>query len=122
MSEKNERSRSDMVRLRREQEQTKRMHRIVRETTRPVPPITTRARPNAPKTKKAGPKQNARRRFQIALPAVLNARKSFRSISLPRPQFGWRSVSFILIGVLATLIYLAFRLPQLRVIDAQVTG
>jgi cell division protein FtsQ len=122
MSEKNEISRAEMVRLRRESEQSKRMNRIVKEATRPAPPITTRSRPNTPKTKKARPKQNARRRFQVALPAVSNARKGFRSISLPRPQFGWRSVSFILIAVLGTMIYLVFRLPQLRVTEAQVTG
>src|SRR4030095_11980322 len=122
MSEKNEISRAEMVRLRRESEQSKRMNRIVKEATRPVPPITTRSRPNTPKTKKARPKQNARRRFQVALPSVSNARKGFRSISLPRPQFGWRSVSFILIAVLGTMMYLVFRLPQLRVTEAQVTG
>jgi hypothetical protein len=122
MSEKNELNRAEMVRSRREREQSKRMNRIVKEATRPVPPITTRAKPNAPKTTKARPKQNARRRFQVALPAVSNAQKSFRSISLPRPQLGWRSISFMLIAVLGTMIYLVFRLPQLRVTDAQVTG
>ena len=122
MSEKDELSRVEMVRLRREREQSKRMNRIVKEATRPVPPITTRARPNVPKTKNARPKQNARRRFQVAMPAVSNARKGFRSISLPRPHFGWRSISFLLIAMLGTMIYLAFRLPQLRVTEAQVTG
>jgi POTRA domain, FtsQ-type len=120
MSEKNELSHAETVRLRREQEQTKRMKRIVKEATRPMPPITTRAKQNAPKKKNA--KQNARRRFHIAVPAMPGARTNFRSISLPRPRFGWRFISFVIIALLGTMIYLAFHLPQLRVIEAQVSG
>ena len=125
MSEKNEQSRAEMVRLRREQEQTKRMKRIVRESARPVPPITTRTKQNVSKAKSGRPKQNARRRFHIALPALPNARHAgthSRGISLPRPRFGWRSVSFISAALLGAMIYLAFRLPQLRVTEAQITG
>ena len=125
MSENNEVSRAEMVRSRREREQKKRMHRIVKEATRPMPPITTRTKQSAPKAKSAKPKQNARRRFLIALPAVPTASRSgtnSRGISLPRPRFGWRSVSFISAALLGTMIYLAFRLPQLRVTEAQVTG
>jgi hypothetical protein len=122
MSEKNEFSHAEMVRLRREREQKKRMHRIVKEATRPVPPITTRSKQSAPKTRNGKPMQNARRRFHIALPAVPTARSNFRSISLPRPRFGWRFASFIITALLGTMIYLAFHLPQLRVTEAQVTG
>jgi hypothetical protein len=125
MSENNELSRAEMVRLRREREQKKRMHRIVQETTRSVPPVTSRARQSAPKSKSAKPRQNARRRFHIALPALPNASRAgtqARGISLPRPRFGWRFVSFILTALFGMLTYLAFRLPQLRVTEAQVTG
>lgn len=117
MSDRRDPSRAELVRLRREQEKTKRMDRIVRETTHPVP-VTTRAKqtPTAPKRK---PKQNARRRFHIALPA---ARPNLRAISLPRPRFGWRFVSFILSALLGAAIYFAFNLPQLRAVEAQVVG
>lgn len=125
MSENNERSRAEMVRLRREREQKKRMNRIVQEATRPVAPVTARNKPIAPKAKGAKPRQNARRRFHIAMPALPNASHAgtkARGISLPRPHFGWRFVSLILAALLGTMIYLAFRLPQLRVMQAQVTG
>jgi len=122
MSEKQELSRSELVRLRREKENAQRMQRIVREATRPLPPVTTRAKRSALVSKeKAGrPKQNARRRFQIALPHL--PRANFRSISIPRPRFGWRFFSFILSGVLGLALYFAFNLPQLRVNEAQVVG
>src|SRR6185295_322984 len=122
MSEKKELSRSELVRLRREKENAQRMQRIVQEATRPLPPVTTRARQGAsgPKTKAGTSKQNARRRFQIALPRVPRTR--LRSISIPRPRFGWRSVSFLLSAILGTLLYAAFHLPQLRVAEAQVAG
>jgi hypothetical protein len=125
MSEKHELNRAEMVRLRREQEQTKRMKRIVTEAARPMPPITTRNKQNATKAKSGKPKQNARRRFHIALPALPRASRTgtnSRGISLPRPRFGWRFVSFIVAALLGTMVYLAFRLPQLRVTEAQVTG
>ena len=118
MSDKKEQPRAELVRKRREQEQAKRMDRIVKDTTRPMP-VTTRAKPNAPKKK---PVQNARRRFQIALPAIPIARPNFRSISIPRPRLGWRFVSFLIAVILGAAIYYAFNLPQLRVTDAQVTG
>ena len=125
MSENNESSRAEVVRQRREREQKKRMNRSVQEATRPVAPITTRNKPAASRSQSARPRQNARRRFHIAMPGVPNASRSgtkARGISLPRPRFGWRFLSFILTAVLGVLTYLAFRLPQLRVVDAQVTG
>lgn len=120
MNERRELTRAEVVRLRREQEKAKRMDRVVRETTRPVP-VTTRARqtPGAPKRKT---KQNARRRFQIALPHLPSARPNFRGISLPRPRLGWRFASFVLSALFGAALYFAFNLPQLRVVEAQVTG
>jgi len=122
MSEKKELSRSELVRLRREKENTQRMQRIVREAARPLPPVTTRARPDAsaPRARAGRSKQNARRRFQIALPRVPHT--NLRSISIPRPRFGWRAVSFLLATTLGTLLYSAFHIPQLRVAEAQVVG
>src|SRR5260221_14610157 len=125
MSEKKELSRAELVRLRREQEHANRMNRIAKEATRPATPVTARAK-KATKTAKAKagkPRQatnNARRHFQIVVPAT--PRANIRSISIPRPRFGWRSVSFILSAVLGITLYLAFHLPQLRVTVAQVTG
>jgi cell division septal protein FtsQ len=122
MSENNDVSRSELVRQRRAREQRQRVSRSVQEATRPVAPITARNKPVAPRSKSAKPRQNARRRFHIAMPVVPDASRAGRRISLPRPRFGWRFVSFLLTAVLGALTYLAFRLPQLRVGDAQVTG
>jgi len=124
MSTKKDLSRAELVRLRREQEYLNSMKQIAKEATRPVP-VTVRAKKTntQPKAKVTKPKQNARRRFQIAIPAAprINVR-NIRSISIPRPSFGWRSVSFILSAIFGLALYLAFTLPELRVTVAQVTG
>jgi hypothetical protein len=118
MSEKSELTRAEQVRLRREQESTKRVQRAVKEATRPAPPVTTRAKTAAAAPKRK-PSKNARRRYQVALPAT---RDHVRHLSIPRPQFGMRAVSFVLAALLGTVIYLAYNLPYFRVAQAQVTG
>jgi cell division septal protein FtsQ len=117
MSENKELSRSELVRLRREQDHAKRMQRAVKEATRPVP-VTTRARPESVPSKRK-PARNTRRRFQIALPA---ARDNVRSIHIPRPRFGWRFLSFVIVVIVGVALYLAFNMPALRVTEAQVVG
>ena len=116
MSGKKNLSRAGLVRLRREQEHLNEIKRAVKEVTRPVP-AAKRSKQAKPKRK---PAQNTRRRFQIALPHMPST--DFRSFSIPRPRFGWRFVSFILVALIGTAIYYAFNLPQLRVTEAQVTG
>lgn len=121
MSDNKDLTRSELVRLRREKEKANRMERAMKEATRPVP-TTTRAKPEAAKPVRKPaqrPVQNARRRFQIALPLP---RKEFRSFSIPRPRLGWRSLSFLLVVGFGAAIYLAFQRPELRVTEAQVTG
>lgn len=118
MSEKTDLTRAEQVRLRREKESTKRVQRAVKEATRPAPPVTTRAKTAAVAPKRK-PAKNARRRFQVALPA---ARDHVRHFSLPRPQVGMRAVSFVLAALLGTAIYLAYNLPYFRVAQAQVAG
>lgn len=117
MNEKKELSRSELVRLRREQEHVRSMQRAVKEATRPVP-VTTRARPTSaqPRRKSA---QNTRRRFQIALPVT---RDTVRSINIPRPRFGWRFLCFVIFATVGLLLYLAFNMPALKVTEAQVVG
>ena len=117
MNEKKEMTRSELVRLRREQEHVRQMQHVVQEATRPVP-VTTRARPASahPKHK---PVQNAHRRFQIAFPA---ARENVRPIHIPRPHFGWRFLSFVMVVVAGMLLYLAFNTPALQVAQAQISG
>jgi len=118
MSDKNELTRSELVRLRREQDHAKRMQRAVKEATRPIPPITTRTKQNVVQSKRR-PARNTRRRFQIALHLP---RADMRQISIPRPRFGWRLLSFLVVALLGTALYLAFNHPALRVTEAQITG
>ena len=111
-------SRSELVRLRREQEHAKEMKRALKEITRPVP-VVTRAKPKAERPKRKPSTPNTRRRFQVALHMP---RSDIRSFSIPHLRFGWRSVSLILAILLGAIIYLAFERPELRVTEAQLTG
>ncbi len=124
MSDKKEISRAELVRLRREQEYLKSMNQIAKEATKPIKVIArAKKKVTVPKLKASKPKENTRRRFQIALPAMPSApRVNLRSISIPRPRLGWRLLSFILSAILGAALYYAFNLPQLRVTEAQVTG
>jgi len=130
MSDKRELTRSEMVRLRREQENARLMQRAVKEATRPVPPITTRTGQDVVQPKRR-PARNTRRRFQIALHPVRSAspsgrdglpRADMRAFSIPRPRFGWRLLSFVVAAVLGTALYFAFDHPALRVTEAQIIG
>ena len=118
MSERKDLSRSEQVRLRRENKNSKRVKRAVKEATRPAPPVTSRNRQfvAAPKRK---PVRNARRRFQIALPA---SRQEPRTLSFPRPRLGMRPLSFLLSLLFGAALYFAYSLPELRVTQAQVAG
>jgi len=117
MSERKDTTRAELVRLRREQENAKRMQRAMKEATRPVPTAIERAQKAAARPVKK-PAQN-RRRFNIALHMP---RPNLRAIHIPRPRLGWRLASFILLVFFGVAIHLAFTRPELRVTQAQVTG
>jgi hypothetical protein len=130
MSEKKDLTRSDLVRLRREQDSSKRVERAKKVVTRSAPPVTTRARQeNVHSTRRSARSgsgtsrtgRNSRRRFQIALlPIAPDA--EMRSLSISRPRLGPRLLSFFAVAILGAALYFAFNLPQLRVTAAQVTG
>lgn len=121
MSEKRERTRAELVRLRREQEHAKQMQRAMKEATRPVPPPSARTKQETakPARKPTQKPEGNKRRFNIALHMP---RGNIRAIHIPRPKLGWRSLSFALVVTFGALIYLAFTRPDLRVTEAQVTG
>src|SRR6266498_4457317 len=130
MSENKDLTHSDLVRLRREQDSSKRVERAKKVVTRSAPPVTTRARQeNVRPTRRSARSgsgtartgRSSRRRFQIALlPIAPDA--EMRSISISRPHLGPRLLSFFAVAILGTALYFAFNLPQLRVTAAQVTG
>lgn len=119
MSEKRELTRAELVRLRREQENAKQMQRAMKEATRPLPPPAARVKPEAAKKASAQKPAGGKRRFQIALHMP---RVNLRAIHISRPRVGWRLLSFILVAILGAAIYFAFNRPELRAVEAQVTG
>ncbi|HSG44294.1 MAG TPA: hypothetical protein VLA72_14185, partial [Anaerolineales bacterium] len=66
MSNKRELTRAELVRLRRKQEYAQHMERASKVTVRLKPKVTKRVKPKTVKPVRK-PKQNARRRFNIAL-------------------------------------------------------
>ncbi len=128
MSEKKELNRADLVRLRREKENSQRRERAKKDATRPAPTVTTRAKkavvqPKRKSTRASGASmpRSARRRFQVALlPVAPDA--SLRNISIPRLRLGPRLFSFFLVALLTVALYLAFNLPLFQVSEAQVAG
>ena len=120
MSEKRELTRADLVRIRREREDKQQMKRAALEAARAVLPVPTRTDSGMTKPRKrAVSPGRGRRRFQVALPL---SRTDFRPINMPRLRFGWRSLSLIFTTALGLLIYLAFQRPELRVVEAEITG
>ena len=126
MSEKNNISRAEQVRLRREKTSSTRVERARRESTRTPPVSSRRQEITQPRRRvdQTGPSRSvrsARRRFQNALlPVAPDA--EMRGISISRPNLGRRLPSFILVALLASAVYFAFSTPQLRVAEAQVSG
>lgn len=130
MSEKKDLTRSDLVRLRREQDSSKRVERAKKVATRIAPPVTTRAKPEKARSTRRSARsgsgtsrsgRSSRRRFQIALlPIAPDA--EMRGISIARPHLGSRMLSFFAVALLGAALYFAFNLPQIQVTQAQVTG
>ena len=129
MSDKKTLSRSEVVRQRRRsrigQPRPERKKSRAKSSFRELPPITARGVVNdfaIERRKKAG-----RRRFNaaISLPRLRGLqRSSDRSLPLPRVKIhlGWRLMSFILVLLFGTGLYLFWTLPDFRVSAAHVTG
>ncbi len=123
MSEKKTLSRSEIVRQRRraqpQHQPRPKKNRAKSSGYRELPPITARGVVNdfaIERRKKAG-KRRFNAVFSLPRPAV-------RSLSLPRVQIrvGWRLLSFILVLLFGTGLYLFWTLPEFRVTSAQITG
>jgi cell division septal protein FtsQ len=117
---KKDMSRADLVRLRRERDSRTRVERARKESTRTVPATSRRQESVQPRHSSRNAR-STRRRFQNALlPVAPDA--EMRGISISRPNLGRRLPAFLVMTLLATALYLAFNLPELRVSQAQVTG
>jgi len=120
VSEKSELTRAEIVRLRRRQQNAKRMMaQSFERAARPFPPVTSRdgihfarAKPKRPSTK---------RRFQASL-SMPGIQLRGPSITLPVVSIGGRLLSLGLSLMLGALLYLAWTLPMFRVAGVQVAG
>ncbi|MGB7877026.1 MAG: FtsQ-type POTRA domain-containing protein [Anaerolineales bacterium] len=125
MSEKRTSSRSDAVRQRRRsrtqgsQPQKRKSRGKGKSSYRELPPITARGVVNDFAIERR--KKAKRRRFN----AVLSLPRPIASV-LPSPHtrihVGWRLLSFILVLLFGTGLYLFWTLPQFRVNTAQING
>ncbi len=120
MTEKRERSRAEIVRMRRRQQSQKRLTHSSELAFRPLPPVTSREGLMQGATLH-GAQAHARRRFQasLTLPGIQVHRPS---VSVPRPQVGWRLASLFLCILLGGALYLAWSLPTFQVIEPLVSG
>jgi len=123
MKEKTEVTRAENVRKRRVRENAQSLRRAAVEAERPLQTFVTRLTlADAVKPKRRYTRAGtggARRRFQVALPLP---NSDFRRLSIPRPRLGWRSLSFIFAALLGLVIYAAYTRPELRVVQAEVSG
>jgi cell division protein FtsQ len=137
MSKKKTLSRSEIIRQRRleklrkyqeqqvtEQRQTriprpKKKKSRAKSGYRELPPITARGVVNDFAIERR--KKTKKRRFNAAISLL---RPKIRALSLPRIhiRIGWRLLSFFLMALLGTGLYLFWTLPEFRVGSAQVTG
>ena len=120
MREKREHTRADLVRIRRERESAQQIKRAAIEAARALSPSTPLVNQDIVRTRRKPAKSGrGRRRYQVAVPLPDT---DFRTIRMPRLRLGWRALSFAFAASLGLLIYLAFQRPELRVMEAEVTG
>ncbi|MEW6029037.1 MAG: FtsQ-type POTRA domain-containing protein [Chloroflexota bacterium] len=106
-------TRAELVRRRRVRQAARDDGQTSLQATRPLPPVTTRnagADAVVPLARK--PKPKTTRRYEAALAAP---RTRLHAPALPEIRFGWRWVSFFLVLLLGTALYLAWTLPMFRV-------
>ncbi len=119
MSPRRPLTRAEVVRNRRRQWMQKRQAQATEIMRRP-PPITTRSETGFGQSRK-GTRPNAQRRYQAAIqmPGVQVRMPAF---SLPRVSAVWRIVSGFMVLLLGTLIYLAWTMPEFRVVQPRISG
>jgi hypothetical protein len=123
MSKKKTSSRSDLVRQRRrsktKQPRSQKRKSRGKNSYRELPPITARGVVNDFAIERRKKAQKRRFHAVLSLPRPLA-----RALPLPRKRIhiGWRLLSFILVMLLGTTLYLAWTLPDFRVNAARITG
>lgn len=120
MRNEHERSRAEIVRMRRREQAQKRTTRSSEMASRPLPPITARGGISY-----AGPARTAppttRRKFQTAL-SLPGIEVRMPGVQVTSAGVRSRLLSLLLTLLLGTCLYLAATLPEFHAAPAQVTG
>jgi hypothetical protein len=118
MSEKRELPRAELVRQRRERENTRRLEQASKRAYKPEITVTSRNRGHITAKQK---RVTHERRFNIAL-GLSNLHLQRPRISLPKLLAGWRPTSLFITFVLCAALYLAWTLPYFHATWANVQG
>ncbi|MBV6465347.1 MAG: Cell division protein FtsQ [Anaerolineales bacterium] len=119
MSDKDTRSRSDLVRARRKEQENRRLTRVPKRASLPTSTLPRRGVTLDASTRRAEPKPV--RRYD-AVAAAAPAAGQLQAPTMPRIRVGWRLLSFFLTALLGAGIYFAWTLPDFRVAAASLVG
>ena len=119
MSDKRELSRAEVARRRRTQRAVKEMEQTKRQATRPIVPVTSRARPVPVSSRPILVKKPRRFNIALGLPEFHLHKPKF---VMPRVRANLRFASILISLFLGVAIYLAFTLPYFFVPSATVLG
>ncbi len=119
MSDKRELSRAEVARRRRTQRAVKEMEQTKKQATRPIVPVTSRARPAPVSSRPILVKKPRRFNIALGLPEFHLHKPKF---VMPRVRANLRFASILISLFLGVAIYLAFTLPYFFVPSATVLG
>lgn len=120
MRNERERSRAEIVRMRRREQAQKRITKSSAMATRPLPPITSRSGITYGGPARSSP-ANTTRKFQAAL-TMPGIEVRMPAIQITSAGIRSRLISLLLSILLGTCLYLAATMPELRAAPAQVSG
>ncbi len=120
MSDRQERTRAESVRLRRREQSQKRVSRSSEMATRPLPPITSRGEMGYVSSPRAV-SRNARRSYQAAV-SVPGIEIRLPAIQITSEGIRSRMLGLLLALLLGAVLYVGATLPEFHAAPAQVTG
>lgn len=119
MSNKRDITRAEQVRARRAERSMQEMKEIAKQAIKPLPQVSTRVTTSYVAAKPKPVQEPRRFNIALSLPNITLHKPTFH---FARPTVSWRTASFILVFVLAILIYLAWTLPYFHIPAATVLG
>ena len=119
MSNKRDLTRAEVARHRRAQRAVKEMEQTKKHATRPIVPVTSRARPAPVSSRPILVKKPRRFNIALGLPEFHLSKPKF---AMPRFRANLRFASILISVLLGAVIYLAFTLPYFFIPSATVLG